>query len=111
MKMIQGTTVERGGDNLNSFGTGNGSSQGQNLGLTVLHVPRKTRAAPRRECFFFFFTLVTGPRRSLSLKLSGMFRRFVEDGSLAIFPVFKAHRLLYHSNLGLRVIKKKKNMT
>ena len=23
--------------------------------------------------------------------------------------VFKAHRLLYHSNLGLRVIKKKKN--
>ena len=26
---------------------------------------------PRRPNFFFFFTFVTGPRRSLSLKLSG----------------------------------------
>ena len=33
----------------------------------------RARGAKRRECrgnFFFFFTLVTGPRRSLSLKLS-----------------------------------------
>jgi len=31
-------------------------------------------------------------------------RKYHQD----IGPVFKAHRLLYHSNLGLRVIKKKK---
>jgi len=38
-------------------------SQGQKLALAVLHVPCSLD-------FFFFFTLVTGPRRSLSLKLS-----------------------------------------
>ena len=74
----------------------------------------------------FFFTLVTGPRRSLSLKLSDT--RFYESMSLSFAAkqvtrqhmgtpsvvqrfrgglVFKAHRRVYHSTLGLRVTKKK----
>jgi len=41
-------------------------------GQERVSLPRETVAACGvvRPCFFFFFTLVTGPRRSLSLKLS-----------------------------------------
>ena len=35
-----------------------------------LRAARQTRYLRRVHPFFFFFTLVTGPRRSLSLKLS-----------------------------------------
>jgi len=113
---------------------------------------------PLSEFFFFFFTLVTGPSRSLGLKLSdtrvyepqirarlgtgmrvqgrrltALSDRTDEGGprgplalayaaagrsrpaccarNFAWFRrglVFKAHRLVYHSILGLRVIKKKK---
>ena len=88
--------------------------------------------------FFFFFTLVTGPRRSFSLKLSDtrVFEpqirarlgttahlcrvvvlvassiRFAPHLNRCPSPrgglVFKAHRLMYHTTLGSRVIKKKK---
>ena len=36
--------------------------------LHPVHLPSRRRS--QRGAFFFFFTLVTGPRRSLSLKLS-----------------------------------------
>jgi len=71
--------------------------------------------------FFFFFTLVTGPRRSLSRKLSDarVYEPQIHDGlarhrfrsldkKVRGGLVFKVHRLVYHSTLGLTVIKKKK---
>ena len=53
-------------------------SQGRNVALTVLQVPcslgnepsERVDDAVRVSFFFFIFTLVTGPRRSLSLTLS-----------------------------------------
>jgi len=71
----------RRGDNLNGFKdfrAANGSSQGQNLSLTGLFVPSSLGSTSQNV------------------------QRF--RGGL----VFKTHRLLYHSTLGLRVIKKKK---
>jgi len=101
-------------------------------------VCRPPCAAPAKGAAGVFFTLVTGPRRSLSLKMSDT-RVYAPQIRGARLPpplcmtcqgllckagfeqllhrnvqrfrgglVCKAHRLLYHSTLGLRVIKKKK---
>jgi len=83
--MLHHAAVERGWNNLNGvndFRTENDSSQGQNLGFT-----RPTCAEFSRQ------------RNGHLLHINVQWFR----GGL----VFKADRLLYHSTLGLRVIKKK----
>ena len=96
--------------------------------------PRKRNRAKERQVaggraghFLFFFTLVTGHKRSLSLKLSDtrvyapQIRAGQEGFDRAVFQdleggsgvggthtlISKAHRWLFHSTLGSRVIQKK----
>ena len=90
----------------------------------------RAAAAAGELSILFFFILVTGPRRSLSLKLSatrvyapqirGPLDYLTTTSCITCFApasfhhgeclhTEKAHRLLHHSTLGLRVIKKKKN--
>ena len=85
--------------------------------------PPEPRFSRVQELLFFFFTLVTGPRRSLSLKSSdtrvyapeirvqehSRFRSTPPE-SAQVTRGFKAHRWLYHSTIGSRVIKKKKSL-
>jgi len=62
----------------------------------------------RLGIFFFFITLDQVLKRPLGLELSNHTLTAVQRfrGGL----VFETHRLLYHSTLGLRVIKKKRRL-
>ena len=126
------TALEREGNNLNSFKDAsmkNGKSQGHNLALTVLFAPSLLcsgcRVHPRCTststcepshtglygygglCKIHFWNTFGKPV-PFSIKKCQNRPRNVKRfrGGL----VFKAHRLLYHSTLGLRVIKTKKKI-
>ena len=101
-------------------------SQGSKLEAVGTSSRREDVPQPPSQTFFFF-TLVTGPGRSLNVKLSRAFRtsqsgtarrhsaRRGEDKKQSRGSewfrrglLFKSHRFVYHSALDWRVIKKRR---